>query len=197
MRTLLVRLGRSAIAEMRDGWVENALLTRCQLGLIRKLKAHATRIAPEIRLRRGRSTRPYTCGNRAQFSRQAERGTAEAGRIQAKDLHIRAFRWCPFALRSSGAQPEQPRLAEQKLPDKSHNLCNREAMNRTVPDRRDFVGNCNRLRREDADRASDDGDSRLSRNVAQLQLYSTIRQQLYAATGHPKEVEAAKERAAM
>ena len=83
------------------------------------------------------------------------------------------------------------------MPDKSHNLSNREAANRTATDRRDLDENHNLSRRDDATRSSDDGDSTLFEYVAQPQLRSKTHQQRYAATAHPTEGEAAKESAAM
>jgi len=62
-------------------------------------------------------------------------------------------------------------------------------------ERRDRDGN--RWRCDNANRSSDERDSTLSWNVAQPQLCSRIHQQRYAATAHPKELEAAKESAAM
>ncbi len=83
------------------------------------------------------------------------------------------------------------------MPDKLHNLSNREAFDRTVCHGRCFVRNRNRLKHDDANRSSDDGNSMLFRNAGQPKLRSKIHQQRYAAKAHPTEGEAAKESAAM
>ena len=67
-----------------------------------------------------------------------------------------------------------------------------------MTDHRNFcLCRCNSQQRENPIHGNDYGDSTSFRNVAQPKAYSTIHQQRYAATAHPKEVEAARESAAM
>ena len=134
----------------------------------------------------------------ARLTQQAEHGIAKADRIPAKDLHTRAFRCRQFAQRISEARSVRRALAERKLPDKSHKLNNRAELGRQVTCcRQSYLSRCNSQRRGNAISWSDDGDSTLFGNVAQLRTCNRIHRQRDAATAHPTEVEAAKESAAM
>lgn len=84
------------------------------------------------------------------------------------------------------------------MPDKLHTLNNRGAWGQTEAHRLVLDENyCNGSLRADAILPSDDGGSTLFRNDAQLKPCNKFHQQRYAATAHPKEVEAAKKSAAM
>ena len=96
------------------------------------------------------------------------------------------------------AQLEQRALAEQKLPDKSHNLNSHGALGQTEAYRLVVDQHrCNGSLHGDEIPPSDDGGNTLFRNVAQLKTCNRNHQQRYAATAHPTEGEAAKESAAM
>jgi len=84
------------------------------------------------------------------------------------------------------------------LLDKWHNSNNRAGLGWKVTLRRQiYLSRCNPQQRDRPISSSDDGDSTLFGNVAELRTYSKIHRQRYAATAHPTEVKAAKESAAM
>lgn len=194
-RTYTVRVKQSATPVSCDSEGDvSIVLAIFRTASFASCETYTTNNTTKMRLCLSRITRPLAETARPRLRRQAERGTAEADRIQAEDLHILASQSRQFAQQPSATQSRVPTRAEQQLPGKLHSSSNREASRLTLSNLTNLHSHTTRGH---ATQRSGDDRNTLQRRFARPKTRNTNRPQRYAAKAHPTGVKAAKKSAAM